>query len=215
MRIYIVRHGETRANLEGRFQGWSDDPLNRKGRMLARETGRALQGICFEGCFSSPLLRARETADILLRESGNRQAWVREDERLKEINMGQWERKRFRPEKREVDEEQSRLFFTDPFALPSCPGGESARQVCERTQAFLRELTEAEQGQNYLITTHGFALRAMLNFLYDNPADFWHGHVPYNCALNIIETENGNCRLVQEDLILYQTDQCVDRYAEY
>ena len=215
MRLYIIRHGETTANSEGLLQGWTDNPLNENGIALAEETGRALQGTVFHLCYSSPLARARKTAEIILRESGNGRTPVQTDERLKEIHMGEWEKKRFRPEEREVDPEKIRRFFTNPFYLDRCPGGESAVEVCDRTQAFLRELAEADSDENCLIATHGFALRAMLNCLYENPKDFWHGHVPYNCTINIVEAGNGVLRLLEEDLVLYKTEQCIDRYAEF
>ena len=163
MLIYIVRHGETRSNTEGMMQGWTDDPLNKKGIELAAITGREMKGIHFDGCISSPLLRARQTAEILLRESGNEAVPILFDDRIKEINMGDWEGKKFRPGEREIDEQEVKMFFTDPFHFRGCPGGEDIRQVCVRTQAFLKELAARDDGKSYLVTTHGFALRAMLS----------------------------------------------------
>ena len=60
MRIYIVRHGETDANNKAYLQGWSDDPLNENGRMLAELTGQGMKSICFDYCISSPLQRAKD-----------------------------------------------------------------------------------------------------------------------------------------------------------
>ena len=62
MVIYVVRHGETNANVNGYLQGWTNDPLNENGRKLAEITGRGMQGIKFDCCISSPLTRAKETA---------------------------------------------------------------------------------------------------------------------------------------------------------
>lgn len=214
MLIYIVRHGETRSNVEGLLQGWSDDPLNENGRKLAVITGRGMQNVRFDYCISSPLIRARETAEIILRESGNTPQ-IKYDDRIKEINMGAWEQKRFRPGKREVDEEQVRLFFTDPFKFSGYPNGENMYQVCDRTQEFLKELIKRDDNKTYLVATHGFALRAMLNFLYANPSDFWHGHVPYNCAVNVIEGKNGKGVLLADDKIYYNLDEAVDQYATF
>ena len=88
-------------------------------------------------------------------------------------------------------------------------------QVCHRTQEFLIELTSRDDGKTYLVTTHGFALRAMLNYLYDNPFDFWHGHVPYNCAVNIIEVKDGNVKLIADDKVYYNLEDAVDQYAKF
>jgi broad specificity phosphatase PhoE len=71
MKIYVIRHGETGANKEGRLQGWLDEPLNDLGIKLAVETGEALKGIKFAAAFSSPLIRARPgTLPTALRRSG-------------------------------------------------------------------------------------------------------------------------------------------------
>ena len=69
MLIYIVRHGETNANVNGYLQGWSNDPLNENGRKLAVITGRGMRDIKFDCCISSPLIRTRETAEIILKSA--------------------------------------------------------------------------------------------------------------------------------------------------
>lgn len=214
MLIYIVRHGETSANVRGYLQGWTNDPLNENGRKLAVITGQGMKGIKFDCCISSPLIRARETAEIILRESGN-DISIYYDDRIKEINMGSWERKKFRPDEREVDEHQIKKFFTNPFHFEGFPDGETITQVCERTQAFLKELIAKDDGKSYLITTHGVALRGMLNYLYENHDDYWHGHVPYNCAVNIIEAKNGIGTLIADDKVYYDLDYAIDQYAKF
>lgn len=215
MYIYIVRHGETSANVEGVLQGWTENPLNENGMILARITGKELKKIRFDECISSPLLRARQTAQIILEESGNSFIPIQIDNRIKEVNMGKWERKKYRSDECEVDSKQIKLFFTDTFHFKGFPDGETVQQVCERTQNFLKELILKNDRKNYLVITHGFALRAMLNFLYKNQQDFWHGHVPYNCAVNIIEVKNGKSTLVAEDIILYDSNKAVDFYAKF
>lgn len=61
--IYLVRHGETDWNLQGRLQGQEDIPLNETGRKQAQACGEALRGVEFHKIFSSPLSRARGTAE--------------------------------------------------------------------------------------------------------------------------------------------------------
>ena len=63
-----------------------------------------------------------------------------------------------------------------------------------------------------MICTHGCATRAMLNFLYENPSDFWRGRPPYNCSVNIVAAENGAARLVSEDKVFYDRRLVVDHY---
>lgn len=215
MLIYVVRHGETRSNVEGYLQGQTDDPINENGKALAVITGQAMKDIKFDACISSPLSRARETAEIILRESGNDSVPIEIDERILEIDMGEWERKKFRPGEREVDENQIKMFFTNPFQFDGCPGGETIQQVCDRTQEFLKELLARNDDKTYLVTTHGFALRGMLNFLYEDQSDYWHGHVPYNCAVNIIEGKDGDGTLIADDKIYYDMSSAVDQYSKF
>ena len=137
------------------------------------------------------------------------------DERIKEVCMGDWERKKFRPEEREVDGDAMMRFFSDTFNFEGFPGGETIEQLCDRTQSFLKELLARDDGKTYLVATHGTALRAMLNFLYEDKSDFWHVHVPYNCAVNIIEGKNGVGTLIADDRIYYGPEDIVDRYSNY
>ena len=72
-----------------------------------------------------------------------------------------------------------------------------------------------EENTNVLVSTHGFALRAMLNFLYDNPEDFWHGHIPYNCSVSIVDFRNGQFTLEADDCIFYDQSLLTDRYSDH
>lgn len=211
MKIYIIRHGETNSNREGRLQGRLDDVLNDFGVELAELTGKALKGTHFDAAFSSPLSRARATAEIILKQSEN-DCPIIFDDRILEISMGDWEGKKFKPGECEVDEKMSLAFIDNPLNVGKFPNGESVRDVMERTQNFLKEIAGKEY-ENVLVSTHGCALRCMLNFLYQDKNNFWHGHVPYNCCLNIVEAQNGILSLVGDDVILYDKSLCIDRYA--
>lgn len=208
MTIYVLRHGETALNAKGVMQGWINEPLNENGRELAAVTGRAMkeEGIRFDACISSPLRRARETVEIVLRESGC-DIPVSFDDRIREIHFGDLEGRTFA----EMGE-AGQLFFRDPLRLSGFPGGESVRDVCARTQAFLRELIAKDDGKTYLIGTHGCAARAMLNFLYDDPSDYWQGHAPYNCSVHIVEAEGGVPRITAIDRVYYDPRLIVDHY---
>ena len=52
----------------------------------------------------------------------------------------------------------------------------------------------------------------MLNPLYEHPEDFWHGRVPYNCTVSIVEAHNGNMKLIADDKLYYDPDLVIDRY---
>lgn len=95
--IYFVRHGETDWNAERRFQGQRDVPLNDKGRAQARRNGEALRKVVGHltdlDLVASPLARAKETMEILIRELGVPADTLRLDHRLRELSYGEWEGK--------------------------------------------------------------------------------------------------------------------------
>ena len=90
MKLYIVRHGETDWNNEKKLQGRSDVPLNDYGRELAYITAEALKDVSYDAIYSSPLIRAYETATIL---KGDRDIDIIKDERLREMCFGEYEGK--------------------------------------------------------------------------------------------------------------------------
>ena len=211
MNIYVIRHGETDANKNHVLQGCSNWPLNDYGVKLAEITGTSMKGIKFDVCFSSPLDRAKQTAEIVLKNSGNENVEIIFDERIKELNMGIYEGKKFSPGECEVPIAKILMFKYNAFLSGRWKGGESARDLCKRTQEFLKELS-TKNYENVLVSTHGCATRAMLNMFYKNKFDFWQGRVPYNCAVNIIETKNGEMKLVEKDKLYYGDEYIVDRY---
>lgn len=211
MKIYVIRHGETNANRDGLLQGRIDKPLNEDGEKLAIITGEKMSSIKFDACFSSSLKRAKRTAELILENSGNKDVDIQIDDRLIEIDMGIDEGKKFRKGEREAPVYRLFLFKYLPFLLGHFPKGESIREVCKRTQEFLLELKDKNY-ENVLISTHGCAMRAMLNRFYKFKFFFWQGIVPYNCAVNIIEVNNGKMELVEKDKVYYDPSLCVDRY---
>ena len=210
MKIYIIRHGETDANKNGVLQGTSNWPLNEYGIQLAEITGSNMKGIKFDACFSSPLDRARQTAEIVLKNSGNN-VDIQFDDRIKELNMGIYEGKKIRPGELEVPIVKILLFKFNAFLCGRFKGGENVKEVCNRTQEFLKELS-TKNYENVLVSTHGCAVRAMLNMFYKNKWDFWQGNVPYNCVVNIVEVKNGKMELIEKDKIYYDSKYIIDRY---
>ena len=208
MKIYIVRHGETALNAKAVMQGRLDEPLNENGRALAALTGQAMKGFRFACCISSPLNRAIETAEIILRESGN-DIPISLDDRILELDFGDLEGKKLS----EMGEEGT-LFYTDPFHFAGFPNGETIPDVCKRTQEFLKELVAKDDGKTYLISTHGCAMRAMVNYLSEDPADYWCGHAPYNCSFTILEAEGGEARIIDVDKVYYDHALIVDHFKQ-
>lgn len=88
MKLYVVRHGQTEWNVLKKMQGSVDIPLNGRGKEQAEETKASLKNINFDIIISSPLTRARQTAEII---NSDRNLNIVFDDRLRERNYGEFE----------------------------------------------------------------------------------------------------------------------------
>src|SRR5665647_2476119 len=86
--IYLIRHGQTQWNVEGRLQGHTDIPLNEEGEKRALKLKEKLEGIKFSAFFSSDLSRANKTAEIV---TGLQKMEIVKTPDLRERSMGKWE----------------------------------------------------------------------------------------------------------------------------
>ena len=203
MVIYVMRHGQTDWNVAKRLQGRSDTVLNENGRELARKTGEALLAVPFAAAFCCPLKRAKETAALVL---GGREIPVFEDERLIEISFGVYEGLCSAKDHYEIPDREFSYFFTAPNKYRVPEGGESFEELHRRTADFLRDITARQEleDKTVLVSTHGAAGRALLNALrIFEQKDFWNGGVSPNCSISILESVQGNVRLIEENKIFY------------
>ena len=129
MLLYVIRHGETKWNADGRLQGCADIPLNENGRELARITGEALKEVPFDLIITSPLQRARETGALVAEPSERyygRKIPVILDDRIREIDWGSWEGLGCTERNYEIPDENYNLFLTDALHF----AGLSGRREC-------------------------------------------------------------------------------------
>lgn len=137
--IYIVRHGQTDYNVEGRYGGRIDTELNQKGIEQAYELHEKLKNIKFDIVFSSPLQRAYKTAEIICKNT------IIKDERIIERDNGELEDKL----KTEITE---KIDFNDPNEKRY--NIESILDFRKRINDFFEEITEKYRGKNVLVVTH-------------------------------------------------------------
>ena len=161
MKLYIIRHGETAWNVEGRLQGQTDTELNENGVRLAKVTAEGLKNIPFDLGISSPLRRAKHTAELVL---AGRNVPLTTDDRLMELSFGSWEGLGCRANNFEIPSEHFDDFYRDPFHFCPAGDGETIQEVCDRAEAFYHELTAKPelQDKTILIATHGCCMRALL-----------------------------------------------------
>ena len=203
MKIYVIRHGQTPWNVMKRLQGRSDIDLNDKGREAAILTGKAFAHVDFYMAFTSPLKRARETAELFLED---RKIPVVADERIQEISFGAYEGMTYGADNYQIPDPDFMNFFKHPEKYFTPPGGESLQELGQRTREFMEDIINRPelQNRNILVFSHGCASRGILNSIRTfEPWDFWHGGVPKNCSVALIEAEHGKARLCYENKVFY------------
>lgn len=150
--LYIIRHGRTDWNVLHKLQGRTDIPLNDEGRAMARKAAEKYRDIHFDVCFSSPLQRAKETAEILLQGRG---VPIITDDRLMEMGFG-----KFEGAENVLQKPDSPIYalFTAPekYKAPA-EDAESFEELFARTGNFLKEEIQPRlaSGQDILIVGHG------------------------------------------------------------
>ncbi len=158
-RLILVRHGETDWNREGRLQGGQDIPLNDLGRSQAAEAAERLRTLARDFAtldyIGSPMLRARETMDILRKTLELPPGAYRLDDRLKELTFGSWEGFTWR-DIRKAEREKAQLRERDKWSFVP-PGGESYAMLAQRIRPVLEELT-----RETVIVSHGGVARTIL-----------------------------------------------------
>ncbi len=205
MRLYFVRHGETDWNKVRRVQGHSDIPLNEYGKYLARETGKGLANVHFDLAYTSPLVRARETAELILE---GRRVPIIAHEKIKELGFGEYEGICISGEHKAPETEEFNKFFTDTAHYVPAKGAESIEGLLGRTREFLEELYQNQDlgDKTILLSSHGAAMTGLLNNIKGKTeaADFWKQGVPPNCAVTIVEVEDKKPTIVAENVVYYK-----------
>lgn len=192
-RVILVRHGLSTYNLQRRVQGHCDEStLSDEGRKTARQAGKALQGLQFDAVYSSPLQRARETAELICAQLEAPPS-IECTDLLKEINLAEWEGMTFA----EVEErfpEGFRTWRDRPHELqmqrPTETGGtESFYPVLdlrEQAQQFWDMVLPQHGGKTILVVAHSGINRSLISVAADFPPDHYNTIHQTNCAINVL-----------------------------
>jgi probable phosphoglycerate mutase len=176
--ITLVRHGESTWNELGLVQGFDNTAqLTARGREQARFTAESLRGLGFDSVVSSDLDRARETAGIIAEILGLN-ATI--DPLIRERCFGDLEGRPLS----ELTSEFSgieRNVMVDPDARPS--GGESFREVVERSGLFLKRLSDERPGRRMLVVSHGGTIRALRASFDEMPLEGISWYAVDNCSV--------------------------------
>lgn len=152
--LLLVRHGQTDWNLQRRYQGDNDIPLNATGLAQARQAALALKAEQVDGIISSHLSRAKQTADLIAEFHDNP---VEVDERLGELNFGKWQGLTWTEIEAQYPDE-ARDWRTNK--AESAPNGETFVELSVRTSAFLESMRG--RGGRWIVAAHGGTIRSVV-----------------------------------------------------
>ena len=181
-RFYLIRHGETQWNKEGKYQGMTDIALSETGLAQADLLGKRFRHLPLDAIYVSPLQRAMKTAEAIAKETG---VPLQTDEHFREIHFGEWEGKTISQLQQEYGESYQK-FFDNPFLHPF-PGEGSFDKVMERSVAGFDALLEKHKGEHVAIVSHGGLLRVMLVGILGMDLTFYRKTWLTNTAITVVD----------------------------
>ncbi len=147
--IFLVRHGRTALNAQGRFRGRQDVPLDDVGREQAREAARRLRGVSIAAVYAGPLLRTIQTAEPIAEGAG---VEVAVEPALVDLDYGSWET--LTEQEAEVLTPQAFRLFRDDLPHAVAPDGESLSAVEARVLHALRTIGELHPAASVIAVSH-------------------------------------------------------------
>jgi probable phosphoglycerate mutase len=189
VRLVLWRHGQTRWNVENRFQGQSDIPLDEVGTKQAERSARLLAALSPSAIFSSDLSRALSTAAPLARLTG---LAVTTDKDLRERHGGLWEG---------LNDVEIRTRYPAEHAQWLPPDGESSPVVADRAGSAMERIANGlEAGSLAVVVSHGAAIRLGMARLLGMPEDVWNVIGPLsNCSWSVLGRRHGRWRLIEHN----------------
>lgn len=191
-KIYLARHGQSKANELDLFLGHGDMDLTQKGFDQAQLLANHLSTISVDVIYSSDLLRAYHTAQATAKLKN---LPVIKEKGLREIDCGEWDFMKF---------DDLRVKFKDSFdvwvnnvAEARCDGGESVEEVQNRMVETIRKIADSNSGKTILIFSHATSIRCFAGYCTGKGK---HGvsEIPWanNCSLTEVDYVNGNFELI-------------------
>ncbi len=203
-RVILVRHGESTSNSAGIVQGRGHSdrpdlqpPLTIKGQQQAKLTGQALANLTINAAYCSPLVRANQTANLILE---NRSIDLEIYENLREINLPLWEGMTFAEVRSQYPEQYDNWHHAPDRLMMSMPKGKLEGKdfypvidLFEQAQKVWKEILPKHQGQTILLVAHSGINRALIaSALGIDPSRYHYLHQS-NCGISILNFK-------QEDL---------------
>ncbi|CDL83751.1 adenosylcobalamin/alpha-ribazole phosphatase [Xenorhabdus szentirmaii] len=189
MRIFLVRHGQTTANIDGVFCGKSDVPLTLEGIYQAQQVAAALKNITFQSIHCSEMTRACQTAQIISPSSILSLPKIYSDYRLNELDFGAWELSHY--EEIAQKEPQAWAHWLEDWQNGCPTEGEPFRQFAERVEEYMDRLHFASGLRNHLIVAHQGVLGLLLTKLLNLPVSSMWSFPFRQGTYSIVDNHNG------------------------
>ena len=185
-RIYLIRHGESEWNAAGDlYCGRTDIGLSKEGVTQAKNAGDFLSSVAFDRAYASPLIRARDTAELIL---GERNLPIQLDERIYEGDFGEWEgRSKAAFIKEDPDSWES--WMANPWETRAGRTGETAREMYERASAFFKEVSDKHPGETVLVVAHNNTIRFFLAGILGMPFSNYRRIFQDNTGINVLDVD--------------------------
>ncbi len=185
--LILVRHGQSRSNLDKTFAGQSDVKLTELGHRQAEMAAKFLKDRHFDAAYSSTLSRALETAAPIVKDRNLEIVQVHD---LCETALGDWEGL-------EIDSvrEEYAVWKSDMNYAP--PGGESTYTVCQRFGKAIDKIASDNDGKTVLVATHGGCIRTLPSYLANDPELLHTTPIASNVSITTVVYENGVGNIVE------------------
>jgi len=194
MNLILIRHGQSEWNALNQFTGWKDPDLTAKGIEEAHNAGKIINNlkINFDLVFTSALIRAQNTAEIILKEINQPLSKIK-NQALNERNYGDLAGLNKDDARKRWGDEQVHIWRRSYDVPP--PGGESLKDTGERVLPFFMKeiLPHVCEGKNVLVAAHGNSLRSLIKFL-DNISDedIVKLEIPTGAPIHYVINEDGS-----------------------
>lgn len=184
----MIRHGETALNAKGCYYGRTDAVLSEKGISQARYLKEILKEVSFDYIVASPLVRAYNTAQIVMEE---REQEIFGDRRLMEQDFGIFEGMTYKEIQSNYPKELDA--WNEEFSTYRIPKGESFADVRSRTEDFLRDIPSGREskGEKMLIAAHKGTLGHLLAAMLKLPLDGYWNFVFEQGCYSVVDLEDG------------------------
>ena len=187
VKLFLIRHGQTSWNVEGRYQGDHDIELNKVGIKQAKLAAKYLSRVEFANIYSSPLKRTLYTAEAI---KGRRDLKIIVREDLREMSFGRWEGLKF-SEINEKFHKDYHKWLDDPYNNRPT-GGENFEEITKRTTAEIDKIVlENIDGSSVAIVAHGGVILSLLVHWLQIPLERWKSIIQRQGAINIAVIDKG------------------------